>query len=95
MRKTSLRLFARRYRASFLCLALAALLGLFAIADHTNKDSRMGKAEVLEWYCEHQGTHCGGPSSERIEAHWDERELGYEIAVPGLAMVAARPLAGG
>jgi hypothetical protein len=77
-------LFLRRYWASLLCLALAAAIGLAGIADHTNKQSRMEKAEVLEWYCAHDGTHCGGPSSDGIEAHWNERELGYQIALGGL-----------
>lgn len=77
-------LFLRRYWASLLCFALAAAIGLAAIADHRNKGSRTGKAEVLEWYCAHDGTQCGGPSSKRIEADWNERELGYVIAVSAL-----------
>ena len=77
-------LFLRRHLASLLCFAVAGVIGLAAIADHRNKQSRAIKAEVLEWYCAHDGTHCGGPSSARIEAHWNKRQLGYEIAVSGL-----------
>jgi hypothetical protein len=73
---------------SLLCLALAGAIGLAAIADHRNKQSRALKAEVLEWYCVHDGTHCGGPSSERIETHWNNRQLGYEIAVSALGAFA-------
>ena len=87
-------LFLHRYWASLLCFALAAAIGLAAIADHRNKGSRLDKAEVLEWYCAHDGTHCGGPSSERIEAHWNERELGYVIAVSGLSGFAILLFAG-
>src|SRR6476659_1640150 len=77
-------LFLRRDWVSLLCFALAGAIGLAAFADHRNKSSRMDTAEVLEWYCGHDGTHCGGPSSERIEAHWNQRELGYVIAATGL-----------
>jgi hypothetical protein len=84
----TLRLFLRRHRLSLLGFALAGAIGLAAIADHVNKQSRMNKAEILEWYCAHDGTRCGGPSSERIEAHWNGRQLGYEIAVVGLSGVA-------
>lgn len=80
----TLTLFVRRYWAPLVGLALAGAIGLAATADHRNKQSRIGKAEVLAWYCQHDGTHCGGPSFERMEAHWNERELGYEIAVSGL-----------
>jgi hypothetical protein len=84
MLTTTLPRFVRRYRASFVCFALATVLGLSAIADHVNKDSRTDKAELQEWYCEHNRTHCGGPSPKRIEEQWETRELGYKIAVPGL-----------
>jgi hypothetical protein len=81
-------LFLRRHRASLLCFALAGLVGLAAIADHRNKQSRIDNAEVLAWYCSHDRTHCGGPSYEGIEAHWNERQLGYEIAVSVLGGLA-------
>jgi hypothetical protein len=71
----------RRHLVSVVCFAIAGLLGVAAIADHRNKGARMDRAEVLEWYCSHVGTHCGGPSSARIEAHWNQRQMGYEAAV--------------
>jgi hypothetical protein len=77
-------LFLRRYWAPLLCFALATTIGLAATTDHRNKQSRINKAEVQSWYCQHDGTHCGGPSFERIETHWNERELVYEIAITGL-----------
>jgi len=79
------RLFLRRHWASLLCFAAAGAIVVAAIADHSNKGSRIYEAEVLEWYCAHEGTHCDGPSSERIETGWNERELGYEIAVGALS----------
>jgi hypothetical protein len=74
----------RRHLVSIVCLALAGLIGVAAIIDHIDKGHRMNRAERLEWYCAHQGTHCGGPSSERIENDWNERQLGYEIAVAAI-----------
>ena len=74
----------RRHLVSIVGLALAGLIGLAAIIDHTNKGARMDRAERLEWFCTHQGTNCGGPSSERIENNWNERQWGYEIAVVAL-----------
>jgi hypothetical protein len=71
----------RRHLVSIVGLVLAGLIGLAAIIDHIDKGHRMDRAERLEWYCAHQGTHCGGPSSERIENDWNKRQLGYEIAV--------------
>jgi hypothetical protein len=78
----------RRHWVSLACLALAAVVSVAAIADHRNKTSRALKAEVLEWCCAHDGTHCGGPSSERIETNWNQRQLGYEIAVGSLGGAA-------
>ena len=86
--------FLRRYWASLVCLVLAGAIGLAAIGDHRNKASRMIKAEVLEWYCAHDGTHCGGPSSEGIETRWNERQVGYEIAVGWLGGAAVLLLVG-
>jgi hypothetical protein len=78
-------------------LALAGMIGLIAIGDHRWKQRRINRAEVLEWFCAHKGTHCGGPSSHAIERHWNERQLGYEIAVivigvAAIALAAARTL---
>jgi hypothetical protein len=75
----------RRQLVSIVCLAAAGLIGLGAIADHRNKQARIDRAHVSEWYCIHDGTQCGGPSSKRIETHWNERQEGYEIAVAALS----------
>jgi len=83
-----------RHRVSLLCIVLGGAIGLAAIADHSNKGSRMIKAEISEWYCLHEGTHCGGPSSKRIEAHWNSRQFAYEIAVSGLGGFAILLFAG-
>jgi hypothetical protein len=74
----------RRHVVSFVLLALAGIIGVTAIADHRIKNARMSRAEVAEWYCRHDGTRCGGPSSARIEARWNRRQLGYEVAVIAL-----------
>jgi hypothetical protein len=78
--------------AALTCLVLGGLIGAVAIADHWNKTARMNRAELAEWYCQHEGTRCGGASSTGIEAAWNERQLGYEIAVSavgGLGLVLA------
>ena len=66
-------------------LLLALVIGLIAIADHTNKTARSNHAELLEWYCTYRGTRCGGPSSASIERHWNERQMAYEVVVVVLA----------
>jgi hypothetical protein len=78
----------RRHLVSIAVLALAGLIGLAAIIDHANKGARMDRAERLEWYCIHKGTHCGGPSSDRIESRWNERQWAYEVAVAALGVGA-------
>jgi len=70
-----------RHLLGLACLAAAGLLGLAAIADHRWKQVRQNRAEVAEWYCAHQGTHCGGESSSKIEARWNEREVDYKVVV--------------
>jgi hypothetical protein len=62
-------------------LLLVLVVGLIAIADHSNKTARNNHAELLEWYCTHRGTRCGGPSSASIERHWNERQRAYEVVV--------------
>jgi hypothetical protein len=69
---------------SIVCLAVAGLIGVAAIVDHRWKQARIDRAHVSEWYCFHDGTQCGGPSSSSIEKHWNERQEGYEIAVVAL-----------
>src|SRR3954447_13159733 len=71
-------------RLAIVLVAAAILVGVVAVIDHRNKQARMNRAELAEWYCGHGGTRCGGPSSERIEAHWNERQWAYEIAVVAL-----------
>ena len=74
-----------RHKLSLVALAAAGIIGLVAIADHRNKQARINRAEVSEWFCKHRGQRCGGPSSRRIEDHWNERQLGYEAIVAVLA----------
>jgi hypothetical protein len=71
----------RELRLPLSCLLVAGLIGIAAIVDHRNKMSRLYRAEVAEWFCAHQGKRCGGPSSDGIEASWQARQWGYEIAV--------------
>ena len=75
----------RRHLVSIVCLAAAGLIGLGAIADHRNKQARIDRADIGEWYCRNEGTQCGGPSSRKIEQHWNERQAGYEVAVAALS----------
>jgi len=81
----TVRAFLRRQLVSIVCLALAGLIGVGAIIDHRNKQARIDRAELSEWYCQHDGTHCGGPSSDKIEQHWNERQGGYEVVVAELS----------
>jgi hypothetical protein len=74
----------RRHLLAVVCFAAAGLIGLAAVADHRNKNARSNRAQVSEWYCEHRGTRCGGPSSASIEAHWQSRQWAYEVAVVAL-----------
>ena len=67
-------------------LVLLAVIGAAGVVDHTLKAHRMNRAELSEWYCEHEQTRCGGPSSGRLEDAWNQRERGYQIA---LCVVAA------
>jgi hypothetical protein len=71
------------------CLALAFVTGVVAIGDHRNKQGRMNRAELAEWYCTHLDKRCGGPSSAIIERHWNERQRAYEVVVGSLAAIAA------
>ena len=70
-------------------LALFATVGAAGVLDHTLKQRRMNHAEVAEWYCAHTQTHCGGPSSSRIENAWNQRERGYQIALGVVAAAGA------
>jgi hypothetical protein len=78
----------RRHLLAIACFAAAGVIGIAAIADHRLKQRHLNHAELLRWYCVHEGTRCGGPSPRRIEARWNDRQLGYEIAVSALGGVA-------
>jgi hypothetical protein len=77
--------FLRRHIWSIACVLAAGLVGAAALADHAYKQRRINRAEVLQWYCNHDGTHCGGPSWEAMERSWNARQLGYEAVVVALA----------
>jgi hypothetical protein len=64
-----------------LLLLASLLIGVAAIGDHHWKRTRMNRAELDSYYCTHRGTRCGRGNPDRIEAAWNERQLGYEIAV--------------
>ena len=75
-------------RSLLVLVAAAIFVGGLGIADHTWKGRRANRAELRHWYCVHQGTSCGGPSSAAIERRWNHRELAYEIVVVGLLAAA-------
>jgi hypothetical protein len=87
----------RTPRTVGVCLLLVAfLIGTAAVIDRGVKQSRIDHAELLAWYCAHQGTRCGGPSPARIEARWNKRQVGYEsaagvIAVFGVLFIVYAP----
>jgi|1185.fasta_scaffold272974_2 hypothetical protein len=76
-------------------LTLLAAIGAAGVVDHTLKGRRMGHAQVREWYCEHKQTRCGGASSRRIEDAWNEREVGYQLALGVVAVGAALTIVAG
>lgn len=82
-----------RHRLPLVALALAGLIGLAAITDQHVKQKAIGRAQLAEWYCLHRSTRCGGPSSARIEAHWQRRQWAYEIAVVFIGGLAVARLA--
>jgi len=67
-------------------LVLLTVIGAAGVVDHTLKARHMNRAELSEWYCEHNQTRCGGESSSRLEDAWNKRERGYQLA---LVVVAA------
>jgi hypothetical protein len=71
----------------FACLATAGLIAVGGVIDHHVKQGRINRAELAEWYCVHEHTDCGGASSAGIEARWNKRETGYEIAVAAVGGV--------
>jgi len=84
-----------RHLLGLACLAAAGLVGMAAVVDRHVKQERGNRAEVAEWYCEHQGTRCGGASSAGIEARWNQREVAYVVAVSVLGASGAGLLAAG
>ena len=84
-----MRRFLRRYSLALVCLAAAGLVGTAAVVDHHVKSARTSRAELAEWYCEHLGTRCGGASAVGIEARWNQREVGYVVAVTLLGATGA------
>jgi len=89
----ALRRLWRRHLLSIVCLALAALVAAIAIVDHGWKGRRINRAELRSWYCEHDSIYCGGPSPVAMERHWNERQVGYEVAVVALAGFAVARVA--
>jgi hypothetical protein len=75
-------------RLAMVLVAAAVLIGIGAVVDHHAKQARINRAEIGEWYCLHRGTRCGGPSSDRIEARWNERQSAYEAVVVALGATA-------
>lgn len=90
-----MRRFLRRYLLGLACLAIAGLVGAAAIVDHHVKDVRSDRAELAQWYCEHTGTRCGGASAVGIEVRWNQREVGYTVAVSILGATGAGLLLAG
>ena len=96
----------RRFLLPAALFALAGCIGLAAVGDHEWKTRRTNREELREWYCIHVHTQCGGRSPaemarqwEEMERQWNQRQLGYEIAVvviggTAIALAAARVLRG-
>jgi hypothetical protein len=78
-----------RASAVVVTLAVLAAIAVTGIVDHAYKRHRMNQAEESEWYCEHKQTRCGGPSSQKIEDAWNERERGYQVALGVIALAGA------
>ena len=77
-----------RLRLVVLCIALsvaAIVVAIVAVTDHRRSRARSNRAQLAEWYCDHKGTRCGGPSSERMHEAWENRELGYKVTEGVLA----------
>jgi hypothetical protein len=71
---------------------LAAAIALAAVGDHWYKQHRIERIELAFWYCRHEGTRCEAadrPLALGIERRWNERQVGYEVAVGITAAAAA------
>ena len=81
----------RRFALTVVALAAIAV-AVVAVTDHHRSRARSNRAQLAEWYCTHQGTRCGGPSSDRMHEAWENRELGYKVTegtLAGAALLAA------
>jgi hypothetical protein len=87
--------FRSRHLLGLACLVAAGLIGVAAAVDHHVKQARQDRVEVAEWYCRHLGTRCGGASSAGIEARWNQREVGYTVALSILGATGAGILLAG
>jgi hypothetical protein len=77
-----------KLRLVVLCIALSAaaiVVAIVAVTDHHRSQARSNRVQLAEWYCDHKGTRCGGPSSERLHDAWENRELGYKVTEGVLA----------
>jgi cytochrome oxidase assembly protein ShyY1 len=77
-----------RLRLVVLCIALSLTgiaVAVVAVTDHHRSRARSNRAQLAEWYCQHEGTRCGGPSSVRMHEAWENRELGYKVTEGTLA----------
>jgi hypothetical protein len=90
-----MRALARTFAIPLVFLAAALVVGLVAIGDHWWKQQRIDRAELAEWYCRHDGTECNGPVWRTLEAHWQDRQVAYEVAVGALFLAAVASGAGG
>ncbi len=83
----AVRVVARRV-LPFICVCICAV-AIIAVIDHEEKQRRIDRAEVAEWYCLHGGTRCGGVRSANIERRWNEREAVYAGAICALTVAGA------
>ena len=67
----------------------AIVVAIVAAADHRHSRAQSNRAQLAEWYCDHKGTRCGGASSVRMHAAWENRELGYKVTEGVLAAALA------
>jgi hypothetical protein len=76
------------YLAAVTLVALAVLTGVTGVIDHRNVQVHLNRLERNEWFCEHKGLDCGGPSSRAAHAKWERREDAYKLALLALSASA-------